>query len=156
MTWSLALANGDLSFAGPGGYATVSGQQKLLQDLRNWLLEPRGTDPVNPDYGSTLDGGTLPDGTVVDPVIGELITAENLLTLESEVRRILQAYQQQQLDRITLEAGLYGGKNTFSAGEILQSVEAVNIQQVADMVFVQCVIQTADGDQLSFTQAMNS
>ena len=156
MTWSLAITNGDLSLAGPGGYATVTGQQKLLQDLRNWILEPRGTDPNHPDYGCTLDGGTLPDGTYADSLIGDLITTENLLTIESEVRRVLAAYQQQQLDRITSEAGLYSGKNTFSAGEILQSVDAVNIQQVADMVFVQCVVTTADGDQTSFTQALNS
>ena len=66
MTWSLAVVNGDLSFAGPGGYATVSGQNKLIQDLKNWLLEPRGTDPIHPGYGCTLDGGMLPDGTFVD------------------------------------------------------------------------------------------
>ena len=156
MTWSYAIVNGDLSFAGPGGYATVSGQSKLLQDLRNWLLEPRGTDPIHPDYGSTLDGGTLPDGSSADSVIGELMTSANLLTLESEVRRVLAAYQQQQLDRITSEAALYNGKNTFSASEILASVDDVNIQTVADMVFIQCVITTADGDQTSFTQALNS
>lgn len=156
MTWSLAIVNGDLSFAGPGGYATVTGQSKLMQDLRDWLLEPRGTDPIHPDYGSTLDGGTLPDGTPADSVIGDLITSESLLTIETEVRRVLAAYQQQQLDRITSEAAIYGGKNTFAAGEILSSVDAVNVQQVADTVFVQCVIQTADGDQLSFTQALNS
>lgn len=156
MTWSLAVINGDLSLAGPGGYATVTGQQKLLQDLRNWILEPRGTDPFHVDYGSTLDGGTLPDGSTVDSVIGDLITSENLLTIESEVRRVLAAYQQQQLDRITTEAGLYKGKNTFAASEILQSVDEVNIQPVADMVFVQCVITTASGDQTSFTQALQS
>lgn len=156
MTWSLAVVNGDLSFAGPGGYATVSGQNKLLQDLRNWILEPRGTDPVHPDYGCTLDGRILPDGTPVDPVIGDLITSENMITIQSEVRRVLAAYQQQQLDRITTEAALYGGKNTFSAGEILASIVDVVVTQVNDTVFVQCVIQTADGDQLSFTQALNS
>lgn len=156
MTWSLSLVNGDLSPAGPGGLGTVSGQQKLVQDLKDWLLEPRGTDPIHPDYGSTLDGGILPDGTYVDPVIGDLLTSESLLVIESEVRRVLAAYQQQQLDRITREAAQYGGKNTFAPGEILSSVSAVNVQQVADTVFVQIVIQTADGDQLAFTQALNS
>lgn len=156
MTWSLAIVNGDLSFAGPGGYATVSGQNKLLQDLRNWLLEPRGTDPVHPDFGSTLDGGMLPDGTFVDPVIGDLITSENLVNIQSEVRRVLAGLQQQQLDRMTAEAALYGGKNTFAAGEILSSVDDVVVTQVFDTVFVQCIITTADGDQLSFTQALNS
>lgn len=154
MTWSLHLKNGDLNFSGPGGFATVSGEQKLVQDLKCWILEPRGTDPLHPDYGSTLDGGTLPDGTEIESVIGDVISAESLITIESEIRRVLQAYQQQQLDRLTRENALYGGKNTFAASEILQSVVAVNVQQVADTVFVQCVIQTANGSQLSFTQPL--
>lgn len=152
MTWSLHIKNGDLNFSGPGGFATVSGQQKLVQDLKCWILEPRGTDPMHPDYGSTLDGGLLPDGTHIDSVIGDVISSETLVKIESEIRRVLQAYQQQQLDRLTRENAQYGGKNTFSADEILQSILAVNLQQVADTVFVQCVIQTPDGTQLSFTQ----
>lgn len=155
MTWSFQIKNGDLNFAGPGGFATVTGQQKLIQDLKNWLLEPRGTDPFHPDYGSVLDGGTMPDGTTVDPAIGGLITSESLVTIESEVRRILNSYQQQQLDRLTREAPLYGGKNTFSTGEILASVDDVQVIQAGDVVVVTCSITTGDGDSISFTQAIN-
>jgi phage baseplate assembly protein W len=155
MSWSFYIRNGDLSFAGPGGFATVSGQQKLIQDLKNWLLEPRGTDPMHPDYGCILDGGLLPDGTVSDGMIGNVLTSESLVDVESEVRRVMQAYQQQQLDRLQRESAQFAGKNTFSAGEILATVVTVNIQQVADTVLVNPIIQTADGDQLSFTQAVN-
>lgn len=90
----------------------------------------------------------------MDSPIGDAVSSESLIAIESEIRRILQAYQQQQLDRLTRENALYGGKNTFSASEILQSVMAVNVQQVADTVFVQCAIQTANGTQLSFTQPL--
>lgn len=152
MTWSFHLKNGDLNFAGPGGFATVTGQQKLIQDIKDWLLEPRGTDPMHPDYGSTLNGGVMPDGTLVDSVVGQPITGETLLDIESEVRRVLAAYQQQQQSRLTDEAAKYAGKNTFSAGEILAQVLAVNLQQQADTVFVQIVLQTADGSQVSFVQ----
>lgn len=155
MSWSFHIKNGDLNLAGPGGFATVSGQQKLIQDLKNWILTPRGTDPMHPDYGSVLDGGMLPDGTQVNSFLGGLFTSENLVEIESEVRRALAAYQQQQLDRLTRESALYGGKNTFSAGEILVSVDDVSLQQVGDTVLVTCLISTGNGDQLSFSQALS-
>lgn len=155
MTWSFHTKNGDLNFAGPGGFATVTGQQKLIQDLKNWLLEPRGTDPIHPDYGAILDGGTLPDGSYADSIIGGELSGEALVLIESEVRRVLGAYQQQQLDRLTREMALYGGKNTFSMGEILVGVTGVALQQVSDAVLVTCTIQTGDGDQLSFTQPLS-
>jgi hypothetical protein len=154
VSWSFHVKNGDLNFAGPGGFATVTGQQKLVQDLKNWLLEPRGTDPFHPDYGSVLDGGTLPDGTSVNSQIGNLVSGEILLNIEAEVRRILTGYQQQQLDRLNRETLLYGGKNTFNSSEILASIEDVVIQQLGDVVLVRCVLRTASGDAISFAQAL--
>lgn len=156
MTWSFQTKNGDLNLSGPGGFATVTGQQKLVQDLRNWLLEPRGTDPLHPDYGALLDGGLLPDGTLADPIIGNELTNEALVLIESEIRRVLAAYQQQQLDRLTAESALYGGKNTFSAGEILAGVIGVDMQQVSDTVLVTITIQAGDGSQVTFTQPLTT
>ena len=155
MTWSFHTKNGDLNFAGPGGFATVTGQQKLIQDLKHWLLEPRGSDPLHPDYGAVLDGGLLPDGSIAESLIGSQLTAEALVLVESEIRRVLASYQQQQLDRLTAESALYAGKNTFSAGEILVGITAVSVQQVADTVFVTVTLQTGDGDQISFTQPLS-
>ncbi len=155
MTWSFHTKNGDLNLGGTGGFATVTGQQKLVQDLKNWLLEPRGTDPLHPDFGAVLDGGLLPDGSFADSLIGNELTAEALVLVESEVRRVLGAYQQQQLDRLTRENSLYGGKNTFSLGEVLASVGAVSLQQANDTVIVTVTIQTGDGDSISFTQPLS-
>lgn len=154
MTWSFHIKNGDLNFAGPGGFATVTGQQKLVQDLKNWFLEPQGTDPFHLDYGAILDGGTLADGSQADPIIGNVLSAEAIVLIESEVRRVLSAYQQQQLNRLNAESALYGGKNTFAVGEILAGVLGVDLQQVADVVLVTCTLQTGDGNQISFTQPL--
>ena len=156
MTWSFHVKNGDLNFAGPGGFATVTGQQKLIQDLKNWILEPRGTDPMHPDFGAVLDGGLLPDGSYADAIIGQQLTAEAMVLVESEIRRVLGAYQQQQLDRLNRESALYGGKNTFNLGEVLVAVSSVTLQQLADTVLVNVTIQTGDGDQLSFTQPLST
>lgn len=155
MTWSFHTKNGDLNLGGTGGFATVTGQQKLVQDLKNWLLEPRGTDPLHPDYGAVLDGGLLPDGSFADSLIGNELTAEALVLVESEVRRVLASYQQQQLERLTRENSQYGGKNTFSMGEVLSAVSAVSLQQSNDTVIVTVTIQTGDGDSISFTQPLS-
>lgn len=155
MTYSLQVKNGDLNFGGPGGFATVTGQSKLVQDLKNWILEPRGTDPIHPDYGALLDGGTMPDGTDADPIIGDLITSATLVLIESEIRRVLAAYQQQQLDRLNREIVQYGGKNTFSMGEVLVAVTAVTCTQVSDTVLVTVSIQAGDGSSLTFSQPLS-
>lgn len=155
MSWSFKLSQGDLDLSGPGGFATVTGTDKLIQDLKNWILEPRGTDPFHPDYGSTLDGGTLPDGTTTPSAIGTLVTAEALMSIESETRRILSSYQQQQIARMTNDATLYGGKNTMAVGEVLSGVSDVNIDQIADVVIVNPVLQTSDGNAVSFTTTLN-
>jgi hypothetical protein len=154
MSWSFQIKNGDLTFAGPGGFATVSGTNKLVQDLRHWLLEPRGTDPMHPEYGSTLDGGELADGTIVASTIGGLFTTDDILAIESEIRRILNAYQLIQAQRIGRETIQFAGKNTFSAGEVLRTINDVKVEQMGDTAVVTIEITTANGDNLQFAQPL--
>ena len=152
MTYSLHIKNGDLNLGGPGGFAIVTGSQKLVQDLKNWLLEPRGTDPSHPEYGSVIDGGILPDGSVISSSIGSTIDDERLLEIETELRRVLLAYQQQQLDRLQAESIQYNGKNTFSPGEILYSVQSVDVSRFGNTVIARITILTSAGQQITFTQ----
>ena len=152
MSWSLYIRNGDLTPAGPGGLAIVTGSQKLIQDLKHWILEQRGSDPMHPDYGSTLDGGTLPDGTIIPTSIGEIVDRERLMAIESELRRILIAYQEQQQERLQREANLYGGKNTFAPGEILADVVSVSVDQIEDKVVAFVRLTTESGQSVEFAQ----
>lgn len=154
MTWSFLIRNGDLSFAGPGGFATVTGQGKLIQDLRHWLLEPRGSDPMHHEYGSTLDGGTLADGTVVPSSIGGVFSGYHLLLIENEVRRILSAYQTVQAARIKRDNLRFGGKNTMTTGEILRRVDDVVVTQLGDTAVVNIRITTGNGDSIGFSQPL--
>lgn len=155
MTWSLQIQNGDIGYNGPGGLQQVSGTSKVIQDLRDWMLEPEGTDPVNPTFGSDLNGGMNPDGTLIPGFIGPVISGEVLLDIESELRRILTAYQAQQLARIQLESSLYSGQNTYSAGEILASVNNVDVEQYGDTVVATISITTSNGNSLTFTQPVS-
>lgn len=145
MTFSLHVRGGDLSPAGRNGAAIVSGQQKLVQDLRHALLEPRGTDPANPSYGSTLDGGINPDGTVVGTNIGEAITRERMADIETEVRRILTVHQTEQVERIKRETQRYNGKHTLTPGEMLYAIEAIDTMAIQDTVLVRARMRTRAG-----------
>lgn len=153
MSYSFHLSQGDLNPAGHNGAAIVTGQNKLIQDLRNALLEPRGTDPANPAYGSTLDGGLNPDGSVTATNIGEPITRERMARIEAEVRRVLSTHQTEQLERIKRENAKYGGKTTVTPAELLHDIVSVDTVSIMDTVLVRCNIRTQQGRILSVTQA---
>jgi len=133
----------------------VDGTNKLIQDLKNWMLEPKGTDPFHPSYGSILDGGVQEDGSYSASTIGNMLTSEDLMMIEGEIRRILRAYQRQQLDRLSRESVSYGrGKNTLSIGEILLSVNNVNVWQIGDTAIVEIHITTGSGNLVTFNQPL--
>lgn len=154
MTWSLDISRGDLNLGGPGGFAKVTGTQKLLQDLRAALLTPAGFDPNHPEFGSVLDGGVLPDGTVVETQIGSVITNQSLVDVEVEIRRVLADYQRKQLTRLTDEQSRYGGLHTFDSGEILMSIDSVSVRRTGDTLVAFVAVRTANNIRLSFAQAV--
>lgn len=156
MTYSLNIMGGDLSLGGPGGLSTVTGGEKLIQDLKCWLLEAIGTDPLHPDYGSKLDGGGAPGSPQQWGMIGSEIDSTSLMMVEAEVRRILNQYQQQQVNRIQIEQTLYNGKNTYVMGEILYSIDSVTASRFKDTIIVNANIRTANGQSLSLTQPVGS
>lgn len=156
MTYSLNIKGGDLSLGGPGGLSVVTSTDKLIQDLKCWILEAIGTDPLHPDYGSMLDGGGVPGGPQMNGLIGTTIDQTTLLQVEAEIRRILSLYQQQQINRIQVEKALYAGKHTYTFGELLYSVDGVTATQFKDTIIVNVSIRTANGQSISFSQPVGS
>jgi hypothetical protein len=150
MSWSLRIKNGDLSVDG-GTYDSITGPEKLVQDLRCWVLEPQGNDVMHPDYGSILLGGVSPNGEQIPSPVGGYFSAEDLLRIESEIRRVIAAYQGQQRDRLAMDTVRYGGKNTMSPGEILLSIRNISIIQSADNALCFVSLVTGNGDVLAFT-----
>lgn len=151
MSHSLQLRGGDLSPSG-SSMALVQGSQKMIQDLRCALLEPRATDPLHPDFGSTLNGGIDELGNPNPGVIGSLNDSTQMVAVESEVRRVITAYMVAQLQKLTVENNTYGGQNTFSPGELVKSIDSVNLTRLQDVLVVVVTITTDTGQQIQLTR----
>jgi hypothetical protein len=143
MSWSLRLENGDLSISG-SRIGAVTGKAKLIQDLRNWILEHMGTDDLHPGYGSLLDGGVNPQGVVIQGVIGsDLDIAE--VEIRNEIQRIVSDYQALQLGRAKSDKQTYG-RATLTPSEVLLSLDDIDIEQDMDTLKVTLGISTAADD----------
>ena len=147
MTWSLHVTRGDLALTG-GHLTTVSNEAKLIQDLRHYLLERMGTDDLHPQYGSLIDGGTLPSGRNVPSPIGgwdwDAITTD----IEVDIRRITAAYQRMQLSRAKSDRLRYN-KTSLTAGEILAELSFVNFEQQLDKLHVHIGVVSGTGQELN-------
>ncbi len=152
MSWSLSISGGDINIGGLNGLGRVTGRQKLVQDLKCWILESVGTDPLHPEFGSTLDGGEMADGTVVDGVIGQVIGNEVLLQIESELLRVLNAYRENQIKILDNEQSTYSGQTSLTPDEILLSINNVEVSPFSTTVVARISITTAANSQIVFTQ----
>lgn len=142
MSYSLKVEDGELSLGGTS-IATVTGNNKLLQDLKCAILERVGTDISHPEFGSYIDGGIKPNGVEVPSSIGRIDTELASLEIESDLRRIMGDLQTRQLNRAKNDAAVYG-KATLSAGEVLVSVVSMDIVQRYDSLIVQVKIRSAN------------
>ncbi len=126
MSYSLAVSNGDLVRQG-NSLAIVYGVNKLKQDLCLWVTERYGIDRFHPTMGSVL-----PD------YIGSLITDNTRVAVQSEVYRILQNYQNIQLQ------ALKSTPQKYSYSELLYSIDAINVAISYDTVAATVAVRNAD------------
>lgn len=144
MSWSLQLRHGDLALSG-ASFGTVTNGQKLVQDLRCWILERMGNDSMHPAYGSLIDGGIRPDGTIELGMIGETDPEYALMVIEGELHRIVSEYQAQQLARAKGDRFTYN-KATLTAREVLLSLIGIEATMLGDSLTLTLSIQTGNGN----------
>ena len=149
MSWSLELRNGDLNLSGTQlGQAT--GAQKLVQDLRCAILEPRGNDNMHPDFGSIIDGGLDKFGREVESVIGSTDWAFVSLRVQNEINRLAQELQQRQIARSKKDRYTYG-ESTLTPTEMLFSLSGFRLIQVQDTLVVEVTLTTGTGREIPIT-----
>lgn len=150
MSKSFRIKNGDFVVSGRA-YNLVKGKDKLFQDLKLRILERIGQDPATPTYGSTLDGGVI-DGQPVESMIGQTFSQGRMDAIQSEVYRILEQYQQDQLEKMRLEVIEFRGQHTLSPDEILHQIDSVETAQIqGDTVLVRVSCKTLSGISFQLT-----
>lgn len=154
MSKSLRLVNGDLSISNRA-LDTVSGKEKLFQDLSLWIREKIGTDPMTPTYGSPLDGGIV-NGQEVAPFIGRTINPAIQAEIQSIIYSLIDRYQKEQLEKIKEEATTYLGKTTFNADEIISTIDTVDVSSYGTTILARVVITTMENNSLTFILPMDN
>jgi hypothetical protein len=124
----------------------VTDHQKLVQDLRAALLEPQGTDDAHFNFGSVIDGGRRPDGTEVNSLLAGVNWDRIAMELESEIRRIGNDYQRQQINRAQSDRSVYG-KSTLSNNELLFSISSIDMIQAQDALLCNITLQTGNEEE---------
>lgn len=91
-----------------------TGRQKLIEDLQRWLEEPLGTGFTTPGFGSLLS-----------TYIGTNASSVYAGSVDSEIIRVLQLYQGQQV--LSLKSAQNAAKlSNWNKSEIIQNILSVN------------------------------
>jgi hypothetical protein len=143
MSWSLQIRNGDLALNG-ASLGQVTGTQKLVQDLRCAILEPRGHDDLHPTFGSLIDGGIDDSGREATSLVASSNAEYVAMRVSAEVRRIATEHQARQLARSQNDRYIYG-KTTLDNSELLVNITSINFTQVQDSLFAQVELQVGSG-----------
>lgn len=152
MSWSFEIVGGDLSpVSDKTGLGVVTGKKKTLQDLRHALTEAMGTDPMHPEYGSLIDGGRLPDGTVVESLVGS--SQSSVFRIEEEVSRVIQDFVSKQNMRIKSDIAGFG-KTTVSDSEIIDRVDSIQTRFFDTKLVLQVNLITRNSNGVTITQPL--
>lgn len=143
MSWSLQLRNGDLALSG-NRFGHVAGPQKLVQDLRCALLEPRGHDDLHPAFGSLIDGGIDEHGREVASIIGSSDWDRIRVDIKAEIQRVVMEHQRRQVTRSKLDRQTYG-ESTLSENELLISIAGIEMAQAQDRLMVRVGLNVGNG-----------
>ena len=140
MTWSLRLKNGDIEKNG-SQLAKVKHESKAIQDLRSQLLYKMGINDLHPEYGSLLNGGVTPEGTVHESLIGTDDKEAAKLLIRSEINRIIGDYQNTQFARAKRDKMAYG-KATLTRREAIVGISNITVDDSLDSIYIKITLVT--------------
>ena len=137
MTYSLMLSGGDLSTAS-SMLQTVSGTEKLKQDIHAWLTEAYQIDRFHPKYGSLMTS-----------YIGQPMNVDSVFAIQVEVARVLSNLQSYQKQMYQQDPTLY------SPDELLDYVDDISTVFDQDRLRIGITFRTATG-YTAYTEAVVS
>jgi phage baseplate assembly protein W len=140
MSQSLALKNGDLAITSGRAFQVVKNQDKLIQDLRLWILEHFGESPGTPEYGSNLDA-----------YIGSPMGVDLTNQVQAEILRVLQQYQTMQVQNMQRDTIAYAGSTTLDPHEVIESIDGLLVQSVGTMLLITISLSTLAEQQLQLS-----
>lgn len=132
---------------GGSNFGTVTDQNKLVQDLRCAILERMGTDEDHPWFGSLIDGGRL-NGVDQPSIIATDDWNVAVLSVEGEIRRIVDQYQKAQVIRVERDRNTYG-KPTLTPGELLMGVGDIQFYQAQDNLLCRVTLITGADSEIT-------
>lgn len=126
----------------------VQGRDKLVQDLTLWLLEPLGIGYTTPNFGALLNYVDVNRGRVSSHFIGHVMDGQREAEVEAEVDRILNLYQQDQVQKIR-RAQIEGRLYLYRTSEILDSIQEVASRTDKDRMIVRAAITSGAGQDIT-------
>ena len=138
---TLALRNGDL-VPGPTGYQTLSGAQKIRQDLALALGESYGDDRFHPAWGSALPN-----------YIGEPVGEELRSLTVSEAARVIQQYIDTQSAEV-LQDSLAQNRSRYDTDDVVSQVLSIDAELAMDTIKVKVVLRTMAGQSITISRTV--
>lgn len=135
---AFALVAGDFVL-GEDGYATVSGSQKVVQDLGVAMREPYACDRFHPRWGSVLPN-----------YVGEPIDDQTALLVRSECSRLIRNY-------ILVQGGIIEEdvkvkqRSRLSTDEVVAGVDGIDIRQDQDKYHIRVRLRLFSGNRVDLT-----
>ncbi len=136
-TWK--FKNGDIATDTLGRIEEVSGANKVVQDLRFWLLNDVGYNKNHPEMGTDLDD-----------FVGQVVTATTLSDIRTTIRNALNTYMDMQMDDLRKRVEERGDPRVaIGAAEPSSMVKdwtKLDIRQIGGDVIVNVGFRTFTGD----------
>lgn len=153
---SFRVVDGDMEIGASRRASVVIGTPKLIQDLSMWLLEPFGTGFTTPSFGSLLNSYVARDsaGRLQGAFVGRQSATQMQAEVEAEVDRVLNLYQQAQIQKIR-QAQIDGRLYLYTRAEILDAINSVTSSTDADRAIVRASISTGNGNTLALLADMD-
>lgn len=141
---TLALSNGDLVIGGHG-HATVDGVMKAAQDVGVGLRETYGHDRFHPELGAMLQ-----------TYIGQPISGETRMLVDSEVKRVVRAYIQRQ-GRELQKRQSANDRARHEVAEVVVDVDKVQVNyRGLDRMDVIITIRTLGGQRITLRRTVEA